>query len=263
MSLQIVQNPQQIVDAINQFSSSYHADFFKVRPLGRAYLAEPPSLATVQPLTNSLRDVLARWGAGRREAPTLLSTYQFEATLMQRDLHNTLCKLDANLIVTLNLDKNYYRLIGGMHNKAVLASFDVDLLTVIKELAAGLFSNNTNVTYPMKALMLITGFMPALDSQVRKGLGLGGFVGTNKTQFLIPNKVGSTDEMKISRLPFYIASCFTQNSALISQCIATSRYPALEPEIGRTFDVLFFMQASLMQPILWLQPQNRGWYNIA
>ena len=262
MSLHIVQNQQQIVDSIYGFSQSYHADFFSVRCLARTYLAGPPSLATVNPLSTALTDVLARWGAGRRKAPTLLPIVRLQATLMDGNLQTLLSGIAANSIATMNLANGINRTIGGIHNAAILTSFDANLLNALNELSVGLFSNNTNVTYPMKALLLITGVMPALDSQVRKGLDKGGFVGTNKTQFLLPDSTTSADGMKVSRLPFYIAGCFAQNSALISQTVAASRHPALASEVGRIFDVIFFMQAEMPQHILWLQPPNRDWYNL-
>ena len=223
-------------------------------------LAGQPSLATVEPLATELKTVLERWGAGRRKAPKMLPIVKLQTALM--NLHTVLSGIAVNSIATLNLataSDGINRTIGGMHNAETLTSFDNNLLCALEELSRGLFSKNTNVTYPMKALLLITGFMPALDSKVKQGLDKGGFVGTNKTQFLISDM---TDRVKVSRLPFYIAGCFVQNSALISKSVATSKYPDLAADVGRVFDVLFFQQATMPQPILCLDPPNRNWYKI-
>jgi hypothetical protein len=262
MTLQIIANQEQIVAAINGFPDNYHQDFFRVRALARTYLAEPQYAVTVDPLSHELRRVLANWGAGRREAPQLQPFHQFQAVLMDPDRHALLSELAVGSLTTLSLVGGKNRLVGGIGTSTVLSAFDSNLLRAFNALSVGLFVKNTNVTYPMKALLLITGFMPALDSQVRKGLGKGGFVGCNKTQFLIPPDTDCADGKKVSRLPFYLADGYMRHSALINRAVAASNYPVLATEVGRLFDVLFFMQADL-QPILELQPGDRDWYNLA
>jgi hypothetical protein len=113
----------------------------------------------------------------------------------------------------------------------------------------------------MKALLLITGFMPAFDSQVRMGLQRGGFAGVNKTQYLLPDDADHADGKKISRLPFLLGQCWTACAQQLQEGISASNSPELREEPGRAFDVLLYMQADEASPILvTCDPPSRQWY---
>lgn len=262
MPLQILATHAQLVSAINSFSSAYHADYFRVRALGRSYLSAPASMATVVPLATALQDVLSRWGAGTRKAPCQQPINRCQAVLMNPHLH---ARLNLIAATPISLAGGITRIITGVHDIAALRVFDSSLIDTLNALASGLFVNNTNVTYPMKALLLITGFMPAFDSQVRKGLALSelaGF-GKQKTQMLLPQNATKADGMKITRFPFYIADCHTRNAGLINDAVLASHYPGLVGEVGRIFDVLLFVQATIPVPMMALNPVNRNWHRIA
>ncbi|KAF7599982.1 hypothetical protein BGI27_05180 [Candidatus Dactylopiibacterium carminicum] len=131
---------------------------------------------------------------------------------------------------------------------------------MLDQLSAGIFVGNTNVTYPMKTLMLLTGFMPAFDSQVRSGLDNAGFMGMNATQFLLPEDSAGANARKISRLPFYLGNCYTQYRELLKGAVARSPQPRLTRDPGRLFDVLFFMQGRKDSArLLSFEPESR-WY---
>lgn len=264
MGLQIIGNKNQIASAINSFNPSYHADYFGVRCLAKTYLTTTPSLRTANPLAVALYDVLGRWGAGRRGAPTHRPFADISTVLMDQELHDRLNKFANVTLTTLALDNAGKRAILGDGRFASPDQFDTDLIGTLNVLANGLFSDNTNVTYPMKALLLITGFMPAFDSQVKKGLTRAGLSGVkNKTQYLLPKDALRADGKKICSLPFYMAQCFENHIELIEQAIIESNYPTLIGEIGRVFDVLFFVQQDPKQPqILALQPSKDHWYSI-
>jgi hypothetical protein len=123
--------------------------------------------------------------------------------------------------------------------------FDDCLIRTLQSLANGVLINCTNVTYPMKTLLLLTGLMPAFDSQVKGGLTKAGFTGVKSTSFKLPVQ-GSTNAKKICALPFYIADCAnnTANVAAINAAISASNFPNLSNNIGRIFDVLLFSQNS-------------------
>ncbi|MNH32672.1 hypothetical protein D3C79_931320 [compost metagenome] len=104
-----------------------------------------------------------------------------------------------------------------------------------------LFFNNTSVTYPMKGMLLITGLMPALDSQVRGGLtraGKSGFTG----QQLLPRSAQQAAGRRICELPFYLGHCWSLNREVFMEGILSSHHKDLRDKPARVFDILLFMQ---------------------
>lgn len=255
MELQVIANGPNIINAINKFNASYHTDYFSVRCLAKSYLAVNTE-NTANSLAVTMHDVLKRWGAERQKAPTRKSLTDLTKALTDPELHALLCRFAHLPLTNLTFNAQAERQIIG-HS---LRQFDEDLIRALNLLANGFFTNNTNVTYPMKALLLITGFMPALDSQVKGGLYKAGFSGVNATQFLLPGVNGGVNAKKICALPFYMGSCFTKYSEIINNSISMSNYPALKGEIGRVFDVLLFVQESCDISTLELQHPKKNWY---
>ena len=261
MTLIISTNQYDLTNAINNFRHAYHVDYFCVRGHAKIYLAtSAPTPITTTPLAMALHGVLGRWGAGTRKAPKLQSLINFQTALNCPQLHLLLRTIAG---ATPSLTSFNTRCLNGSISPVTLSTFDHDLLSALNCLASSLLVSNTNVTYPMKALLLITGFMPAFDSQVRAGLAIGGFVSCNKTSWLLPG-IGSTiaDAKKITRIPFYIADCYKKNKLLIDCAVAASRYPHLAGEIGRIFDILFFKQTKSAPILLSLIPPAKKWYAI-
>jgi hypothetical protein len=60
----------------------------------------------------------------------------------------------------------------------------------------------------MKTILLITGLMPAFDSQVRRGLSRGGFAGMTSNQNRMTDTPSGATWEKISRLPFVLGQCW-------------------------------------------------------
>jgi hypothetical protein len=148
---------------------------------------------------------------------------------------------------------------------ASVRAFDDCLIDTINFISKAVLVGNTNVTYPMKSLLLLTGLMPAFDSQVKGGLAVAGVSGVNKTRYLLPKK-GSADAKKICALPFYISECTSRLSTVISAEISASRYSALAGEHGRIFDILLFVQNGLTPAAAIVTftslPTNMRWYTI-
>jgi hypothetical protein len=262
MPLVIVASQVQLVAAINGFSASYHADYLHVRDMARLYI-NSPTQTTADPLANQLRAVLNRWGAGKRKAPNVREPLYIQESLLNPQLHALLARFARMPINILALVNNYsQRVVGDVNTAMVLGQFDTDLYTVLSMLSTNFFINNTNVTYPMKSLLLLTGFMPALDSQVRGGLGSAGFSGTKVTRFLMPVNINSTEAKKITRLPFFLADCYASNAPLLEAAAAASHYPWLASEPGRLFDVLLFMQGAAPYPIFTLNHPNPNWFQL-
>ncbi|MBT9100494.1 hypothetical protein KFZ76_22605 [Methylovulum psychrotolerans] len=213
MGMTVVGSREKPALAIDSFDESYHSDYFSVRSLANEYLSAPlpiHKMAGSKKIVNSLacvlHVVLKRYGAERQNAPTRKNIPDFEKTLMDETVHSLLKFFWQNPLAILNSEN------GSRISTAPLADMDCKLIKILNLLADGLFTNNTNVTYPMKSLMLLTGYMPALDSQVKGGLHKANVSGVNSTQFLLPNKysVAKLEVLKITRLPFILAGCYSQ-----------------------------------------------------
>jgi hypothetical protein len=263
MPVDIVGTHEDIVNAINCFSQDYHNNFFTVRALARPYLDAAPIPATVVPLANSLRDVLIRFGAGERKAPSLRPVNQCIETLSEPGLHATLRYL-ANMALPSFGIIGQNRAIGHVVAPAALVEFDTNLFQALRSLASRMFINSTNVTYPMKAVLLITGLMPAFDSNVRHGLKRGGFRGMGQTRFPLPANDDNADWKKISRFPFLLGDCWNTFLPLLNDSIVGSLYPQLISHSGRLFDVLLFMQGKTGYPLVveFHQPAHGDWYDL-
>ena len=236
-----------------------------MRPLGRRYVVEEhPSEAVARELAAALRRVLRSWGAGKRGAPQLLNEKDIVATFLDSRLHSGVVKLAGLSIANLGFDEALRRVVNGVHNREVLGDFDATLLFVLRKFSDRIFVGNTNVTYPTKALLLVSGLTPALDSRVRTGLGRAELKGVDKTQFFLPTEMHGADAKKLTRLPFILGQCWADYNVQLQEGIRQSKVNALLQEPGRIFDILFFMQAKEGQlPLLSLDPGRDSWYELA
>jgi hypothetical protein len=260
VSLKVVGSQQALVDAINSFDPSYHADYFSVRALARDYLSScKPNYLEVNALATVLHVVLKRYGAERQKAPTRKSIEDIESTLLDSEVHGLLRFFSTHSISTINI------IAGSRISQADIQASDENTVKILRLLGNRLFTNNTNVTYPMKALMLMTGYMPALDSQVKSGLDHAGITGVNTTQFLLPKTTTDLEGKKITRLPYLLAACYSNPEcrAVIDAAAQESKYKCLATEVGRIFDVLLFMQAAGQRRLLAFTPNNAAkWYAV-
>lgn len=248
--LRLIGKTADITAAVNDFRRSYHEDFALVRGAAKAYLASAATAEDSAQLAKCMHQALANWGAGSRKAPLLRPSNEASAKLVSVDLHRRLKLLDESRLSTFGLDALSARTFREQSKFDCFITFDKDLLGILRTLAEVFFINNTNVTYPMKALLLITGLMPAMDSQVRKGLRRAGLRGMSGTQFLLP--VDSTHSLgqRICHLPFWIGHCWQEQYVELQNAIAQSDHPTLSTEPGRVFDILLFMQQDKERPLL-------------
>jgi hypothetical protein len=272
MAITIVGTPAQVTEAINTFSGAYHLGFNTVRNLGTQYLqtAQPIPTAVI-PLARELRAVLHQWGAaepgmpvpGAPGAPVMHDIATFEQTLSSALLHADLKFLTSLPLSRLVVTNNHRAIIGPPHGVSS-ATFDETLFRVLHALAEELFEANTNVTYPMKAVLLITGLMPAFDGQVKAGLARAGMRGFSGTRYLMPADAQTAPGAKISRLPFLLGECWNMNVGNLSAAIQASLFPALANQPGRVFDVLLFVQGRGNNPIRTIEYQGKaGWYDFS
>lgn len=261
MSFNVTSKQGAITTAVNMFNEKYHEDYFKIRYLAKSYLATD-TLATVSPLADALIDVLTSWGAGRRAAPSCQPVEVMVAALNSTAMRRDLADLEAS-IPHLAITASRRALNSGGPFASVV-DFDKCLMRTLHSISINFFVFNTNVTYPMKSLLLLTGLMPAFDSQVKGGLAIAGVVGVNMTRYLMP-EYGTTNAKKICSLPFYIADCVSHSLPLINRDVESSKYFKLVGEYGRIFDILLFMQKKLTKATAVVQfhpPLNINWYDI-
>jgi hypothetical protein len=255
MAIRIVGDTSGIINAINGFSAAYHDDFFRVRELGRRYVCdrEPGECGA---LAQALRCVLGSWGAGKREAPALQGLEAFERTRARPENH-------MRLVALAQAQGSALTFVGRRRQGTSVAEFERNLFESLIALAQELFIDNTNVTYPMKAVLLITGLMPAFDSQVRSGLKRAGLRGMDKTRYLLPRDSSRADGQKIAQLPFLLGECWKACTDQIYEGIRKSKRSNLGAEPGRFFDVLLFMQGGESNSVvLRSDPPIARWYSL-
>ena len=261
MLLQLIGKSTQIAEAIDAFPAKYHSDYANVRSIGRRYAMEqPPRWSTALQLTKELRQVLFNWGAGKRKAAPLRTEDDFVSTLLETTVQSSLAELASISLADLGIGRNF-RLLNGECDQAKLARFDKLLVSTLQNLSKKLFNGNTNVTYPLKTVLLISGFMPAFDGNVRAGLSNGGFPGVKSTRFPIPSDTRCADGKKLTRLPFILGQCWTRFSCQFQQAVQKSSHSTLLDDPGRVFDVLLFMQAD-NPPTLRLDCNFERWYEL-
>jgi hypothetical protein len=262
MGFSIIGDRSAITQAINAFSAQYHEDYFRVRTHASSYLVEPLSLSSARGLAAPLLAALNSWGAGKRGAPSCSPIETAARALCEPGLHRRLKDL-ASSSQFLDLVDGRRALKHGAP-LATVREFDRGLIEALHMLANALMVGNTNVTYPMKALLLITGLAPAYDSQVKGGLAIAGVSGVNKTRYLLPRE-DSADARKIVALPFLVADCVARSRSLLDAAIDDSVYPMLKGEYGRLFDVLLFIQRARTRPAVLLEFSGAvagKWYDI-
>lgn len=246
----LTSNASDITSALNDFNASYHLDFKRVRAIAGLYLKSERPADQATDLAKALCQALKNWGAGYRKAPKLHDAQRAALMLSDPVLHERLAKLSRCGVAALVFDAAGLRILSSGSPFAASDEFDSELLSTLNSLAAAFLIDNTNVTYPMKALLLVTGLMPALDSQVRRGLKRAGMSGLTSTQVLLPASPNTAIGQRICNLPFLLGNCWKANHKVLHRAIYSSNYPELTNEPGRVFDVLLFMQQEASRPLM-------------
>lgn len=260
MKLTVIASHAILVKAINNFNDKYQKDYFSVRFLADSYLSSPAIAENAVPLAKKLHEVLFKWGVCKRRAPKIKSIAELTEVLLNSDFHALLNGFISTPVSKLRI-KNEIRTVCDVEAGSNL---DKNLNLVLSKISTEFLIKNTNVTYPMKVLLLLTGFMPALDSRVRNGLKKAGISGVGSAQFLMPTSLISIESRKLTRLPFILGECFFEknNNQLLMNAINASNYRGLAKEPGRLFDILFFMQGLHGEMLLGFKPTVRHWYDL-
>jgi len=262
--LKLIGNENQIKTSINSFPGNYHRDYFIVRENSIKYTSLPePDTSITAPLARDLREVLQKWDAGKRKAPKPRSVKEFENTLIDPLFHSTLLEMLKTKIPRLGVSGKNRFVDNQKPGLDKLNTIDSKLIYILNYLAEKLFFDNTNVTYPMKTLLLLAAYMPAFDSNVREGLKRGGFAGFSSTRLVLPKRIGNADSKKITNLPFLLGECWTNYKDIFIEGVSKSNYPNLTEEPARIFDILLFIQSDNTLPLL-LEHSDRHsrWYDL-
>ena len=157
-------------------------------------------------------------------------------------MHTHLAELGRHELEAFNLDSDNSRILRTSNPAQDVRAFDIELITLLNNLAELLFLSCARATYPMKALLLITGLMPAFDSQVTDGLKRAGKTGFNNPHHL-PTNTKSAGDRRICELPFYLGNCWSLHREEFLKGIEESCRKELKAAPGRVFDILLFMQS--------------------
>lgn len=264
IAIQLVGGIRDVTAALDAFPVDYHYDFFAVRKSSKPYLASTDGKSdSTATLSRQLRKALLNWGAGKRKAPDVQDVDVLNSALQEPAVHRNLALLSQTPLQTLGVLGRGRTINGQEVVRSRVIALDALLIQTLNLLADRLFVGNTNATYPMKALLLLTGHTPALDSQVRAGLVRAGLSGMSTTQFLLPRNADAAAGMKITRLPYVLGQCWSESAARLIEGAARSRFPDLRNDAGRLFDVLLFVQAQPDQAVILTHtPDDDEWYRL-
>jgi hypothetical protein len=216
----IVASQDQITTAINEFNHKYHHGFFDAIGLAKACYLEGQN--QFEPLANCLSNTLNAWGAGKRKAPQVVDVITLADVLSDADFG----KLCHELLLGS-------RCVYGNQHPWRQGDQIIQFLNFV---AKYMLIGSTTVTYPMKILLLLTGYMPALDGQVKKGLTLAGAPGFATTSYQLESSA-ELSMQRIQALPIDLSGLWKQS---LHDAVAASQFPKLNDYPGRVFDVLFF-----------------------
>ena len=265
MALILRGSVQQVTAAISSFDQTFHLGYFAVRQAATAHLLgkNGRTLHSAENLAYLLRNALREWSMGQQKAPrfTAGGVPAAAAFLKKRAVMLDLLSVADVSVGDLGLDgRKRLGPLGITPDQVDLNYYD-SLLSC----AAALFAGATNVTYPMKAMLLLTGFMPAFDSQVRGGLARAGFKGLAGNRHLLPRQVNTPIAKKTAALPYWLGQCWKSHMAAFQTAAKASDYPELADEPGRLFDVLLFAQCDTATPLLleWVDDGQGNWYELS
>jgi hypothetical protein len=234
---------QELVDSLDQFNPQYHRDFESVRAVAMRWLAS--DLPVPQRLPELLRNALASWGAGKRKAPTVRSPAQILAVLADPEVTQTLRAIATLDLSTLTLVNNEPR-IGGVRHIGDQESVEELILSGLAMMER-LFEDNGAVTYPSKALLLITGRFIGIDSNVRAAIAASGEPGFRETRFPMPIKRHDRSSRRLSRVLWLTGDWLWRHRTVIAEAltVSTARHRLTELDApARIVDIFLFMQGT-------------------
>nr|WP_141662009.1 hypothetical protein [Burkholderia ambifaria] len=200
-------------------------------------------------LAHELVRVLQEWKlGGRSSTPKARSEDDIGRFLLDHEIRHSLAKLSSLRREPPRLVAGTRVVPGGRYKPDEL---DMAALRMIVRLADGLFTCCARATYPMKALLLLTGYTVAFDSNVCLGAKHAGFAGM-ATGFKITSIRESAScpaSRKIVSMPYLVGSAWHAEREMFVRVFESIRNDATWAKLvtqlyhpARLFDILFFMQ---------------------
>uniref|UniRef100_UPI003F498938 hypothetical protein n=1 Tax=Cupriavidus necator TaxID=106590 RepID=UPI003F498938 len=180
--LRVVATQQILTDAILRFDVSYARDYRDALQASLAFLeaSEDSTRRLAVPLARILIAALENWGLGRRpSAPKARQPEEVACLLLDPEVRRGLKKLAKLRTDPPRFVQSKRFVPGALYRDA--DELDTVVRYLIVRLADGLFTGCTQATYPMKALLLLAGYMVAFDTWVRTGTKLAGGQGMSST----------------------------------------------------------------------------------
>lgn len=243
-------NLEQIYSHIQSFNRGYHADFRDVRRLARKWLEsdDAPSPQETKNLAIALSRALCNWGAGKRKAPIVSDEDVVAATLLNlRPALAAWSQLDlARLSIGTDRRSERGHLVEGKYRPDLMEQIEDALFTLMVGLN-DLFEANNSVTYPTKALLLLTGQYVGLDSNVRRALAQQGEPGFSETQFPMPVERRDRSAKRLYRVLWLMGNWLNEHAE--SWQGAVRKEPTWHglhelASAGRVVDIVWFQQGS-------------------
>lgn len=248
--IKVVAGPAAIAKAFEGFKPEYVQGYFDVHCAATTLLFLPADspIANVEQSTRALATVLIRvlkeWGANKRVSPRLRPEAEIVKLFTDPRLREMLRDL-SELRTRLPSVYEGKRVVGtGSHSPDQL---DAIVIAVLNQLACGLFERCTNLTYPSKAVLLLTGYMVAVDSEVRSGAQYAGFTGMGSLLAVADTRHPDlSTAKKITAMPYLLGQAWPRiGDQIKAALVVTGRKDLLEllGHPARIFDILLFMQS--------------------
>ena len=252
--IKVVAGPDAITRAFADFRPQYVQGYLDVHGAATRLLLLPADspIDDVEQSTRNMAMVLIRvlkeWGAGKRSAPRLRPEAEIVKLFTDPRLREMLRDL-SKLRTGLPSVDDGKRVVGtSPHSPDQL---DAIVIAVLNQLACGLFERCTNLTYPSKAVLLLTGYMVAVDSEVRSGAQFAGFTGMGSVLPVADTRhPGLSTAKKITAMPYLLGQAWPRIGDQIKDAlVVTGRKDLLEllDHPARIFDILLFMQSKRMR----------------
>lgn len=235
------ENKACITNCINNFKPDYHVFYFYCRNCVTSFL-DDPNENNARILAAALYHTLIKYGAGRRQAPEPASIEHIEGFLLENN--ETFPQLLQNLSTTfpfLRIIDGQQRILDGCPGFATVQELYQSLLELFHISRGTFVEENNSITYPTKCILLLTGLMPAYDTQVRGGL-IAIHHGFGIPQGL-PNENAPWNNVATAILDrlFQLADCLS-HSPHVLEAVQQSHFPQLAEPIhhGRILDIMLF-----------------------
>jgi hypothetical protein len=233
---------KELAELLDSFPRHYHRDFSRVRESAKRWLdvdgAVPKELAEL------LVAALKSWGAGMRKAPEVRPPIEVTSVLQDEGVVTALRELHRFDLDSLTLDADGRPLVGGRRHLADQERIEGSVFAALRT-TDRLFIGNTSVTYPSKALMLLTGRFIGLDSNVRAGISRADEPGFRETRFPMPADPFDRSARRMYRVLWLTGDWLARHRDVVHDALAHSTAPHRLRDLdapARVVDVMLFMQ---------------------